>query len=594
MSNSTIAGRPSAYDLLLTSAPELVKGEPTDRSMSLLGQAVADVLTSEPTDEQLQELVETFETVRSAIDVKDDGWRSSVVAFLGLLRQHLHNRRAKVDVLDSASTSLRDKILTALEAGVDSPTAIASFVDSPPTVVSRVLRKLVAEGSVMRAEPGLSEDRRVRKFALVPRRAPVGMDDWESPNEPDLSVVSPAVLIPFAERQIQLNPMYAIELVPDLVSVGRLATNTSFDRVSALAAACVITRATAGADGLAADLAEMMQEIAAASSSDLLLAWAAYERARSGIFPAGQDDTEGRLSELNRAESYLASQTGKLADLRRGWIEYTRGLIVGTSHSQDAKYHGDLAAKYFERADSDYGRCASLILVARSLHHQSDGIDGTESAEQAYEIAQERDYVRLLAESSLWLGEALIDADRERAKRLFRRSSYNFALCGARSWRAIAECSLEMAVNMRERGFSDTSAMSALLEKLTELRDQVIQPVRGVEDGIASSWANACISRRIGVVARYVPGGQTTAIQYLTDSATIYSDRKDGRGLALALAGLSAALDGRSALSASKDRFDDHRDWRGLTIDPTLVDYKALDEDVHQAEHRPTAELKAV
>ncbi|WP_020110659.1 hypothetical protein [Rhodococcus sp. 114MFTsu3.1] len=596
MSNTTGVGQPSAYDLLVESAPQFVQGRADDRTVSLLGQAVADVLTSAPTDRQLQELVETFEQVRSTISSDSGGeWNASIVGFLGLLRQHLRNRHDRSETANPTSATLRAKVLTALEAGFSNPTAISGFVDSPVTVVSRTLRKLVDEGRVERRANEGANDGRVRNYDVVSQPAHTLTGPMGDPDEAELSSIEPSILIPFAERQIRTNPMTATELVPDLVAVGRRQANSPSDRVAALSAASVITRATAQPDaaGLASDLAQVMEAVARDSADSVLLACAAYESVRSGIVARGKTNLDEWFAELDAAELHIAHREDAAACFRRGWIEYTRGLLHGPSSPEDAEYRCGQAVKFFEKAESDYGRCASLILIARSLHHRSEGIAAVESAEAAVSIAQKHNYVRLLAESSLWLGEALVDQERARAQRLFRLSSDSFKLCGARSWYAVAECSREMASALQGDGFSDASRTIALLQKLVSLRASFASP-EDATDGVLRSWAYACISRRIGVVARHVAGERDAAIEYLSLAAEIYSARRDGRGLALALAGLSAAFDGRSHLSTTKDSFDEFRDWQGLDVDPVLADYKALDRDLYEAEHRPTAELKAV
>lgn len=159
------------------------------------------------------------------------------MGFLGLLRQHLRNRQDRCEAANPTSATLRAKVLTALEAGFSNPTAISGFVDSPVTVVSRTLRKLVDEGRVERRANEGSNDGRIRNYDVVSPPARTLTGTTGDPDEAELSSIEPSILIPFAERQIRTNPMTATELVPDLVAVGRRQANSPSDRVAALSAA---------------------------------------------------------------------------------------------------------------------------------------------------------------------------------------------------------------------------------------------------------------------------------------------------------------------------------------------------------------------
>jgi len=140
-------------------------------AVSLLGQAVSDVLDSGCPDEEVQKVIADLEAARATGkegELNDAKWELPLTSLLGLLNQNMHNRAVGAAALNPKSPTLRDKVLAAIDAGVDTPSAIGAEVCSPTTIVSLVLGDLVDEGQIEPAEP--IEDQYQRSY----RRAEAG------------------------------------------------------------------------------------------------------------------------------------------------------------------------------------------------------------------------------------------------------------------------------------------------------------------------------------------------------------------------------------------------------------------------------------
>ena len=143
-------------------------GRPADISaVSLLGQAVSHVLDENCSDEDVRLMIADLEADSSnaaagGINVL---WELPLVGLLGLLRQNVKYREFLAETLNPSAEALRAKVLTAIDAGVRTPTDIGAVVESPTNVVLRVLRELADEGTVEPAEP--AEDRRERPYRRV-------------------------------------------------------------------------------------------------------------------------------------------------------------------------------------------------------------------------------------------------------------------------------------------------------------------------------------------------------------------------------------------------------------------------------------------
>jgi hypothetical protein len=134
-------------------------------AVSLLGQAVSDVLDSGCPDEDVQKVIADLEAARATVkegELDDANWELPLTSLLGLLNQNMHNRAVGAAALNPKSPTLRDKVLAAIDAGVDMPSAIGAEVCSPTTIVSLVLSDLVDEGQVEPAEP--IEDEYQRRY----------------------------------------------------------------------------------------------------------------------------------------------------------------------------------------------------------------------------------------------------------------------------------------------------------------------------------------------------------------------------------------------------------------------------------------------
>jgi hypothetical protein len=162
----------SPYEMFTAIRPRLLNRPADTGAVSLLGQVVCDVLDG--TESDVLQAIADLESARSsaAAATINERWELPLAGLLGLLRQNVHNRTVQAAANDPSSTTLRDKVLAAIEAGVDTPTAIGEHVHSPTTVVSRVLRQLADDGRVELAEGG--EDKRRRPYRLVETTAEVG------------------------------------------------------------------------------------------------------------------------------------------------------------------------------------------------------------------------------------------------------------------------------------------------------------------------------------------------------------------------------------------------------------------------------------
>jgi hypothetical protein len=132
-------------------------------AVSLLGQAVSDVLDSGCPDEEVQKVIADLEAARATAkegELNDAKWELPLTSLLGLLNQNMHNRAVGAAALNPKSPTLRDKVLAAMDAGVDTPSAIGAEVCSPTTIVSLVLSDLVDEGQVEPVEPKEDEYQR--------------------------------------------------------------------------------------------------------------------------------------------------------------------------------------------------------------------------------------------------------------------------------------------------------------------------------------------------------------------------------------------------------------------------------------------------
>jgi hypothetical protein len=123
-------------------------------AVSLLGQAVSDVLDSGCPDEDVQKVIADLEAARTNANAGElvAEWLLPLTSLLGLLNENMHNRAVGVAALNPKSPTLRDKVLAAIDAGVGTPSKIGAEVRSPTTIVSLVLGDLVDEGQIELAE----------------------------------------------------------------------------------------------------------------------------------------------------------------------------------------------------------------------------------------------------------------------------------------------------------------------------------------------------------------------------------------------------------------------------------------------------------
>ncbi len=160
-------GERSPYETFAAVSPRLLNRGADTNTVSLMGQAVSDALDHGCPDRDVQLIIADLEAARSnaAVGEINREWELPLSGLLGVLRQGAHNREVMVAALNPSSTTLRDKVLAAIDAGVNTPTDIGARVESPTTVISRVLRQLADEGRIEPGEP--VEDRRQRPYRRV-------------------------------------------------------------------------------------------------------------------------------------------------------------------------------------------------------------------------------------------------------------------------------------------------------------------------------------------------------------------------------------------------------------------------------------------
>lgn len=160
-------GQLSPYEMFASIRPRLLDRPADTSAVSLLGQAVSDVLDNGCPDSDVLQLIADLEADRSNAGVGeiDNRWKLPLTSLLGLLRQNVRNREDLAETLDPGNSALRAQVLTAIDAGVNTPAKIGAHLHSPSTVISLVLHQLADEDLVEPDEP--VEDRRQRPYRRV-------------------------------------------------------------------------------------------------------------------------------------------------------------------------------------------------------------------------------------------------------------------------------------------------------------------------------------------------------------------------------------------------------------------------------------------
>lgn len=539
------------YEVLADVGPRLLKRDADAHSVTLLGQTVSDVLDGANRAGDATVLLTVIADLESArsnalVEVINREWALPLAALLGVLRQHLHNRRAEAAAMNPASATLRDKILAAVDAGIETPTAIGNYVGSPPTVVSRVLRRLVEDGRLQRVALE-HEDKRVRRYrrtqeiqADVRKRRPAS-DLLITP-----SISTPETLVNFADRQVQLNPLSAVSLLPDLMRLGVARDAPAALRLSALSTACVITRSSGrrGAAQESLDIADKVQYIADRTDDAQLLARATYERVRAGLL-AEPSCAREYLDELDTAEKYLHGIDNKEATIRRGWCAYTRAIIVDRIAVGAPGEHILKAIEAFSAAKHSYGLAASHNLLARTLYTSTEPKDALPAVRTAAELANENGYLRLMAESSFWTGELLMRNNHQGAEYCFTTARDQFKSVGAAStWSVLCSASAELAAaqsNSGELGQNDAKRL------VRQFRTAWKRLGGSNTENEPYAWAVALFTRRLGVIARHARDWEVAEASF-TQSISIYQSQAHVRGEVMAQAGLNATQHKREVI----------------------------------------------
>jgi DNA-binding MarR family transcriptional regulator len=531
----------SAYDTLTAVTPRLLSRDADPRAVSLLGQAVSDVLDRDGTDTVIRRMVADLESAHAdaLADEINAQWALPLATVLGLLRQHLHNRRVAANSANPTSITLRDRIVAALEAGVDTPTTISRHINSPVTVVSRILRRLAAEGTVTRQ--GSDSDKRIRRYRLVNADEQVS-DAAGRERETGRGISDPRVLVTFARTQLRLNAKPAAVLLPDLVAAGSDTRQPPDVRVAALAVASTMVRSVGGPTAAddAMDLSESADLIARQTEDDALLARAAYERARAILFAFPQQ-VDLFAEEIDRAEAHARRLDDIEAFERLGWCNYSRCILHDRTQPDLAMKYAQHALEYFDKADSNYGRAAARVAMTR-VGYVID-LDGAKStAFEAFSLANRGGFLRLMAESAFWAGEVVSDTEPERAQRLFRTATQHFEAVGNHSWRALASLSLSLSKAEYSGDAIDEDDARRIVEELLGVQ-RAFETHLSDDPAASMSWATAVFRRRLGSWLR-LAGDFSAATHELTEAVRIYRATANTQGEALALAGLVAAKRG--------------------------------------------------
>jgi hypothetical protein len=513
--------------------PRLLKRSADVGAVSLLGQAVSDVLDDDASESVLLELIADLESARSETtdETINERWNLPLTALLGLLRQQLHNRTVEAASFNPTSATLRDKVLAAIDAGVDTPTAIGEYVHSPTTVVSRVLRQLTDEGRVAPAERG--EDRRRQPYERVSTEpGPVTVFEPSVSSSTSRRLADVGALIDIAEAVTQCNAPVAAAFLPDLIAAGSNTHLSPSVRVSALGVAAAITRwsgsVNAAEDTL--DLADTAEVIAKGSRENLVRARAAYESARAGFF-ALPNDADTYLADLERAERFAERETGSESEIRLGWCAYTRCLIDEGADLRRADGHAQKALDLFEHNDFSYGMAAALTALTRVRYTISEREGTAELALRALSIANSHGYLRIMAESAFWAGELLSDEDPDQADRLFTSAAEHFQAVANSQWSALAYASRALTRQQRRVRELDADQAERLLAELRDLQSNI--------PSNDTSWAAAVLKRRIAALARRARK-YAVAEKEFGESMEIYEATASAPGLAMAQAGLLA------------------------------------------------------
>jgi hypothetical protein len=166
------SGQASPYEVFDALRRRLLSRPGDTSAVSLLGQAVSDVLDSGCPDADVQTVIADLEAARAAVKEGElnEKWELPLTSLLGLLNQNMHNRAVGVAALNPRSPTLRDKVLAAIDAGFVTPTAIGTETHSPTTIVSLVLADLVETRHIELAET--NDDQYQRSFRRVPKPRP--------------------------------------------------------------------------------------------------------------------------------------------------------------------------------------------------------------------------------------------------------------------------------------------------------------------------------------------------------------------------------------------------------------------------------------
>lgn len=612
------------YERFSAIALRVLRAKPDVSAAAQLGQSVSYVLDSGHREDELHSLISDLESARVEATRGDiaEEWRLPLATVLGVVRQHLQDERIRRETADPSSKRLRDRILVTIRSGVTTPSLIAKAIDSPPTVVSRVLSQLTQDG-VIGFTKGSSSDKRIREYRLIPVRSAGSLVDTEvvadgnhrsnGSRAGDLTSLSdPQTIIGFARQQIQVNPTICRALQPGLQRVGMDPSLAPAIRVQALATAMVICRSLPSSDPeecLA--LAELIRDVAQLDDSPLVRARASYEEIRARLMDRSADGGQC-AAQLDDVISSLTDDRSPAADVMRGWIAHAKSLIFSRTDAEAAVKHADESAARFRAVGKGipeslpkYGECGALTVRAREQLRLLRSRPAYEDATTALEIANRNGFVRIMAEANLWAGEAALDCEPAAAPRYLETAAQLFTGLQLETWRLFAESSLavyDLGPNRlgrshpeRESRQSKTPKSAADVIKILDRTAAELENQGNADMFWSTSWASACVTRRTAVVARW-DGDRERAKQRFERCIGIYEQLGDPAGLAMAVIGSYAVdlhIEEMGPIGSVGRMADLEGAVRNWATDNSMVDFDDADNVLKRLGNEPWLELAA-
>jgi tetratricopeptide (TPR) repeat protein len=389
----------------------------------LLGQTLGGMLSAPVRDEDISVALAKAQQATARYDeteIEGAIVRSLLAMVSNVLLGFEAGQKAKADI--AASRPLRLRLLLLLQDQPLTPTQISEGLNSPPTVVARVLRALREAGAVELLEVADLADRRTRLHQITPlgRRqlAAAGLlAGTLSADRPQLDaaslapivmdgshrmVASVVALAQNLRRRDGSSPIVIDTLLETLDQVG-----SDRDRAAVLGEIVVQLRTSKRA----ADREQVqpyLDELGtlAAHGDPLVATRFHYETARYLMLqrdPAVQPRVQEALGEAER----YAQQVPEPAGVKWfAWCTYTRAVLARQNGElADAVKLGEDAAGHFAQVSDHVGQCAALLLAGRCQASLDQRGEARESLEQAVAAATRGGVDRQRADAQYWLGQ---------------------------------------------------------------------------------------------------------------------------------------------------------------------------------------------